>query len=462
MATPRVRAHAAYRWPDLTVLAQQTRLRAGRQLDRIAGAVPFDADDRPVVAMLLLPFFMLAFAIATNQSMRRDAGHLGLADRSAPQQRLDIGRPGTSIAGRRLPAPTPVHATPPGAIPSATATRVGPSPAPEIGSPATLAPVATAPLAIAPTGETHTLRAVPAPDATHPVAAIPESVVSAEMAAIALSPAIPAAETMTLALAPPLILPLHERAPPVAALDEDADPVCRPDPSLAVARVVHAPAWQPGDADGWAAFGNQLAGLAESQVGKLVIYNDAYRRISYPMGDVPAFFGVCTDVIIRAYRALGIDLQAEVQRARLGSGDTSIDHRRTETLRRLFARHGQALPVTSFAEDYRPGDIVTYYRPQNTRSRSHIAIVADRIGPSGRPMIVHNRGWGPQLEDALFADRITGHYRYAGLGSQPRATPIDLVADRSGTPAGFARPLVKAAYRAERHSVATSVSRRKR
>ena len=104
------------------------------------------------------------------------------------------------------------------------------------------------------------------------------------------------------------------------------------------------------------------------------------------MGDVPALYGVCTDVVIRAYRALGIDLQMLVHVARLGTGDPSIDHRRTEVLRRYFAAYGQSLPVTEFAEDYIPGDIVTYYRPQNRRTPYHIAVVSDVIAPSGRPM----------------------------------------------------------------------------
>ena len=134
------------------------------------------------------------------------------------------------------------------------------------------------------------------------------------------------------------------------------------------------------------------------------------------MGDVPALFGVCTDVVIRAYRALGIDLQALIHTARIGPADTSIAHRRTFTLRRYFASRGASVPISEFAEDYRPGDIVTYHRPQNRGSRDHIAIVSNLIAPSGRPMIVHNRGWGPQIEDALFVDKITGHYRYRGAG----------------------------------------------
>lgn len=161
-------------------------------------------------------------------------------------------------------------------------------------------------------------------------------------------------------------------------------------------------------------FGRALAAAALRQTTEFVVYTDTYRKLAYPMGDVPALFGVCTDVVIRAYRALGIDLQALVHAARIGSADTSIAHRRTFTLRRYFASRGASVPISDFAEDYLPGDIVTYDRPQNSGSRDHIAIVTDIPAPSGRPMIVHNRGWGPQLEDALFVDLITGHYRYRG------------------------------------------------
>jgi uncharacterized protein YijF (DUF1287 family) len=166
-----------------------------------------------------------------------------------------------------------------------------------------------------------------------------------------------------------------------------------------------------------AEFGAKLAATALEQTNHFVIYSATYKRISYPLGDIPSLYGSCSDVVIRAYRALGLDLQELVQRAGAGSGDTNIDHRRTETLRLFFARHGDVIPPSNFAEDYKAGDIVTYYRPFSRVSRAHIAIVADVIGPSGRPMIVHNRGWGPQLEDALFVDRITGHYRFNDASS---------------------------------------------
>lgn len=182
-------------------------------------------------------------------------------------------------------------------------------------------------------------------------------------------------------------------------------PASRRNYSLAVLPTAHLSTEQ---------FGHRLAAAARRQAREFVIYNDRYKSISYPNGDVSSMFGVCTDVVVRAYRSLGVDLQVLVQKARVGLGDRSIDHRRTSVLAKFFAKWGERLPISRFAEDYRPGDIVTYYRPQNRGARRHIAIVVDRVGPSGRPMIVHNRGWGPQLEDALFVDEITGHYRYRG------------------------------------------------
>ena len=182
--------------------------------------------------------------------------------------------------------------------------------------------------------------------------------------------------------------------------------------------------------------------------------------MSFPMGDVPAMFGVCTDVIIRAYRAVGIDLQANIHAARIGSGDRSIAHRRTFTLRRYFASRGASLPVTDFIEDFLPGDVVTYDRPQNRGSRDHIAIVSDIFAPSGRPMIVHNRGWGPQLEDALFVDRITGHYRYQGrteplkpgsrLRSKSAAAEAAISTSEPQTPQNWPSPQIGAPERSAR------------
>lgn len=299
-------------------------------------AVASTADDRQAMALLMLPFLLMATGIGISQSIRNFQHHIDVAAVHAPAIETRV---------REVPQHQSIAEMPRIEIPQAT------EPVPVLA----------------------------------PVAAL----------------VIPPAEVVQ---------------PPLLALREEGDgnlsgPVCmaaaKPRPAAVAAHISNA----AGDA---ATFGLRLAAAARSQIGDLVIYDDTYRTISYPMGDVAPLFGVCTDVVIRAYRALGLDLQALVHLARFGTGDPSIDHRRTEILRRYFAVYGESLPVTPFAEDYLPGDIVTYYRPQNQRAQAHIAVVSDVIAPSGRPMIVHNRGWGPQLEDALFVNQMTGHYRYTG------------------------------------------------
>jgi uncharacterized protein YijF (DUF1287 family) len=161
-------------------------------------------------------------------------------------------------------------------------------------------------------------------------------------------------------------------------------------------------------------FARSLAAAARRQTSYFVFYNSSYQKIAYPMGDVPSYFGVCTDVVVRAYRALGIDLQVLVHKSGAGSGDTNIDHRRVEVLRRFFARAGTSLPMTKNPDDYKAGDIVTYYMPNGWLSKTHIAIVAAEKNLAGVPLIIHNRGWGVQTEDWLFAEKITGHFRYGG------------------------------------------------
>ena len=153
-------------------------------------------------------------------------------------------------------------------------------------------------------------------------------------------------------------------------------------------------------------------------------YDGRYFPIAYPGGDVPAEVGVCTDVVIRAYRRLGIDLQQRVHEdmrahfsaypsARLWGlrrPDPNIDHRRVPNLQVFFTRHGESLRISRDPRDYRPGDLVSWMLPGNL---PHIGIVTDRIAPAtGNPLIVHNIGAGPRLEDSLFTYEITGHYRY--------------------------------------------------
>jgi len=173
-------------------------------------------------------------------------------------------------------------------------------------------------------------------------------------------------------------------------------------------------------------FLKKLVAAAVERTHHLVRYDPAYVRIPYPGGDVPRDTGVCTDEVIRSYRALGIDLQKEVHEDMeqnfsayprkwwwLSSRtDTNIDHRRVPNLMVFLGRKGETLPITERAQDYSPGDIVTW---DLGGSVLHIGIVVDqKSAASGRFLIVHNIGQGPKMEDVLFNWKITGHYRYFG------------------------------------------------
>ncbi len=167
----------------------------------------------------------------------------------------------------------------------------------------------------------------------------------------------------------------------------------------------------------------RLVAAAVERTRHSVTYDGAYRRLGYPGGDVPADRGVCSDVVIRAYRAgLGIDLQQRVHEDMtrafhsypaiwgLSRPDPSIDHRRVPNLETFFTRHGQTLRATRTPGDYRPGDLVTWRLGGRL---PHIGIVTDRRSHDGnRPLIAHNIGGGPKLEDMLFDHPITGHFRY--------------------------------------------------
>ncbi|MGA7713926.1 MAG: DUF1287 domain-containing protein [Rhizomicrobium sp.] len=155
-----------------------------------------------------------------------------------------------------------------------------------------------------------------------------------------------------------------------------------------------------------------------------VRYDSGYRKIAYPLGDVPQSVGVCADVVIRAYRAIGIDLQRLVHEDMtahfraypnlwgLTRADSNIDHRRVPNLIVFFQRHGKILKVTHDPEDYGAGDIVTW-NLNKRGSLPHIGIVTDRKSTDGlRPLLMHNIGGGQVLEDVLFAYEISGHYRY--------------------------------------------------
>jgi len=175
-------------------------------------------------------------------------------------------------------------------------------------------------------------------------------------------------------------------------------------------------------------FYQQLADSALTLTYSRVRYDPAYYRLAFPGGDVPPDRGVCTDVVIRAYRLLGIDLQLEVHEDMksnfdaypkiwgAGTTDTNIDHRRVPNLMTFFSRKGQILPLSRIPGDYRPGDLVCWDLGGNV---THIGILSAKRSSDGeRYLVIHNIGAGQVLEDCLFRYRITGHYRYGQVISE--------------------------------------------
>lgn len=175
----------------------------------------------------------------------------------------------------------------------------------------------------------------------------------------------------------------------------------------------------------------QLVAAARAQVGVTVVYDPSYRGLDYPGGDIPAERGVCTDVVIRAYRRLGLDLQVAVhedmKRAwseypklwALSGPDRNIDHRRVPNLVTYFRRMGAALPPGDDPDSYLPGDLVTWRLPSGV---PHIGIVSDRR--AGRvPLVIHNIGAGAAEEDVLFGFERTGHFRLDPDRAQGTSVP---------------------------------------
>lgn len=168
-------------------------------------------------------------------------------------------------------------------------------------------------------------------------------------------------------------------------------------------------------------FYEKLSDAAISLTKDNVEYDPTYFTIPYPNGDVPKGKGVCTDVVIRAYRKLDIDLQKEVHEDMkknfskypkvwgLQTTDSNIDHRRVPNLEVFFGRFGETLPVSDKINDYKPGDVVTWMLPG---IHTHIGLVVNKKAPSGRYMIVHNIGSGQVIEDVIFEYTMRGHYRY--------------------------------------------------
>ncbi len=170
-------------------------------------------------------------------------------------------------------------------------------------------------------------------------------------------------------------------------------------------------------------FGARVSAAAIARTSARVVYDPSYVRLAYPGGDVAPDRGVCADVIIRALRRVGMDLQKLVHEDMaanfsaypqiwgLSRPDRNIDHRRVPNLETFLTRKGARLGASLQPKDYRPGDIVAWNLRGEAGYLPHIGVVTDRIGDSGWPLVVHNIGAGPQLEDVLFAWPMTGRYR---------------------------------------------------
>ena len=160
---------------------------------------------------------------------------------------------------------------------------------------------------------------------------------------------------------------------------------------------------------------------AIEQTQQTIQYDPSYTKLKYPNGDVPIERGVCADVIVRAFRSAGIDLQKEIHEdmslhftaypAKWGARkpDSNIDHRRVPNLMTLFDRRSKSVPITRNPPDYIPGDVVAW---ELDNKLLHIGLVSDVVA-NGTPnyLIVHNIGAEARIEDVLLAWKIIGHYR---------------------------------------------------
>ena len=169
-----------------------------------------------------------------------------------------------------------------------------------------------------------------------------------------------------------------------------------------------------------------LVEAAQDRLKQRITYNGAYMKLDYPGGDVPANIGVCTDVLIRSYRAAyGFDFQKAVHEDMkanfstypknwgLKRTDRNIDHRRVPNLETYLTRQGASLGISREPSDFLPGDIVSW---RLAGRLPHIGIVSDRKAADGTPLIIHNVGAGPQEEDVLFLYKMNGHFRFIPEG----------------------------------------------
>ena len=166
----------------------------------------------------------------------------------------------------------------------------------------------------------------------------------------------------------------------------------------------------------------RLIAAARRQLGVTLVYDPAYTRLGYPGGDVPRSKGVCTDVVIRAYRdAFAVDLQREVHQDMAGHfaayprrwglkrADRNIDHRRVPNLEAFWTRNSGRLAIPQRASDWQPGDLFTLLIDGRL---PHTGIVSDKFAANGNPLVIHNIGAGAREEDALFDHKLTGRFRW--------------------------------------------------
>jgi uncharacterized protein YijF (DUF1287 family) len=192
-------------------------------------------------------------------------------------------------------------------------------------------------------------------------------------------------------------------------------------------------------------FAKKLAAAALERTKEKVEYDPGYYDLNYPGGDLPAHKGICSDLVVRSYRALGVDLQKLVhedmrenfrlypQLWKLKGPDANMDHRRVPNLQRYFSRNGDVLRNSRTVDDYEVGDVVAWSLPygETNAGGSHIGIVVPGPGErSGEKWVVHNIGSGPEWEDKLFSYDIVGHYRFsprektvtASVDNEPKTT----------------------------------------
>ncbi|MBX3117539.1 MAG: DUF1287 domain-containing protein [Fimbriimonadaceae bacterium] len=162
---------------------------------------------------------------------------------------------------------------------------------------------------------------------------------------------------------------------------------------------------------------------ARQQLNWGTTYNGAYVRINYPNGDVPKTQGVCTDVVVRAFRHAGYDLQQLIHEDMKtawssyprypgnSKPDPNIDHRRCPNQIAFFKRHGKKLTTSVEAankSEWKPGDVVFW---KLSSGLDHVGVLTDKRNEKGLPLVIHNLN-KPTEEDVLESYKIVAHFRY--------------------------------------------------